>query len=87
MDIWEIGDRYVTDLHRESKPVLGRGDLIAQRVIELKLRVVPSPAPHPKHANIVDWPVEKHKRLKIATKLAREGAILVIRQASIETAG
>lgn len=77
--IWEIGDNYVTALHPEHKPIVGRGDLITHDILNNRhLRVVTSPVPHPRHANIVDWPVEKEKILMIATELAH-GATLVIR--------
>lgn len=76
--IWEIGDTYVTALHPEHKPVLGRGDLIAQEVFNHQIRVVSSPHPHPRHANIVGWPAEPEKILMIATELA-DRATLVIR--------
>ncbi len=76
--IWEIGDKYVTARHRESKPIVGRGDLIAQDVIKQGLRIIASPAPHPRHADIVDWPAEKSQRLMRAIELAQQ-ATLVIR--------
>lgn len=76
--IWEIGDTYVTGLHPEHKPVLGRGDLIAQEVFNAQIRVAPSSHPHPLHANMVGWPIEREKALMIATQLA-DGATPVIR--------
>lgn len=75
--IWEIGDNYVTALHPSHKPVIGRADLIAQVVFTQQLRVVSSPVPHPRHANIIGWPVEREKILMIATELADKATLII----------
>lgn len=75
--IWEIGDNYVTGRHRERKPVIGRADLITQVIFSQKLRVVSSPTPHPRHANIIGWPLEREKILMIATELADRAALII----------
>lgn len=70
-EIWNIGDRYVTPLHPEHKPILGRADISAQMVFDSELRVTPHPIPHFRHANIDGWPTELHEQLMKATELAK----------------
>ncbi len=83
--IWEIGNGYVTALRLDSKPVIGRGDLITQDVIKHSLRVIASPDSHPRHANIVDWPVEKAPRLMLATELALRATLVISPTSTDET--
>ena len=77
-EIWSIGDRYVEN--REKKRfILARGDLLAQAVYNQDLRIVPHPFPHPRHANIVNWPNEEspeHRKAK-AVLLAQEARLIV----------
>lgn len=75
-EIWDIGDRYVTGLHREHKPVLGRADTTAQNVTGQGLQAIPCPRPHPRHANITGWPQEEHLILMKATALANSSTLL-----------
>ena len=80
LNIWELSDKYVTPNRSDHKPALGRGDLAAQVVFDQQLRVIPHPIPHPKHANIVDWPDEPGSALELmkATELANQ-AIRILR--------
>lgn len=66
-DIWQIGDDYVAPLRG---PILARADLESEAVKERALRIEPTKYPHPRHAEIVDWPSEKQKWLPIAKELA-----------------
>lgn len=66
-DIWQIRDDYVAPLRG---PILARADLESEAVKERALRIEPIKHPHPRHAEIVDWPPEKQKRLAIAKELA-----------------
>lgn len=65
--------------HRlDHKPVIGRGDLIAQIVFDQQLRVIPHPIPHKRHANIVDWPDEPGSDFELmkATELANQAKLI-----------
>ena len=77
-EIWSIGDRYVEN--REKKRfILARADLLAQTVYSQDLRIVPHPLPHPRHANIVNWPNEEspeHRKVK-ALLLAQSSRLIV----------
>ena len=76
-EIWTLGDEYVTKLHRDRLPVLARGDLKAEKVIEEALQIDPDPNPHEHHANIVNWPDELEQRQMKAVNLARKGRLVV----------
>jgi hypothetical protein len=84
--IWELADKHVTPHRRDHKPAKGRGDLEAQIVFDHQLRVIPHPIPHPRHANIVDWPDEPGSSLELlkATELANR-ARLILRPANPAT--
>lgn len=69
--VWNIGDR----VGQVSKRMLrGRGDIVAEVVIEQKLDVDPDNQPA-RHANITGWPSEKHKRQEIAQVLASKAKL------------
>lgn len=72
-DIFEIGRLFVAD--EMKKPLIGRADIVVSRILERQLRVEPDPSPHPRHANIVDWPEDKSKHRLIAIELADEAEL------------
>lgn len=65
-EIWEIGDEYVTKLHRQHLPVLARADLSAMHFLNRSLQIVPHPDPHPRHADIEGWPNDEETEMIIA---------------------
>ena len=66
-EIWLVGDEFVTKLHPEHRPVLGRADISAREVLATDLRIVPVPDPHPQHADIEGWPSEDEQvEMKLA---------------------
>ena len=74
-EIWEIGQAFVAAVL--DKPLRARADLSASDVFQAGLLVEAAPNPHPRHANITDWPPSKDKQLQIAAELA-EASILVL---------
>lgn len=62
-EIWEIGDEYVTKLHRQHFPVLARADLTAKHILNRSLQIVPHPDPHPRHADIEGWPSDEETEM------------------------
>jgi hypothetical protein len=72
-EVWDIGDCYVAPLR--NKPVIGRADILALHVIKQGLKIAPEDDPHPRHANIVDWPEEREKQRMIALELADEAEL------------
>ena len=71
--VFEIGHRFVAVVL--NNPLLGRADIVVSKILEKDLRVEPYPIPHPRHANIVDWPAEKSKHRLIAIELAAEAEL------------
>ena len=72
-EIFEIGQRFVAD--KRNKPLLGRADINVLKILEKELKVISDPDPHPRHANIVDWPEEREKYRLIAVELADESEL------------
>ncbi len=78
-EIWSIGAQYVENPGK-NRVVLARGDLLAQTVYSQDLRIVPHPFPHPRHANIVNWPNEENKaRRKVKAVLLAQKSRLIVR--------
>lgn len=67
-EIWEIGRRLVAE--PQGKTVHARGDLQADKIVEVGLRVTADTRPHQLHANIVGWPAEKSEQKMLAIELA-----------------
>ena len=65
--IWELGDAYVILL--PGNALRARAELSVAQITSVGLRVE-SAEPPPRHANIVDWPVEKHEWMSRAQELA-----------------
>jgi len=72
-EIFEIGQRYVAN--KRNKPLLGRADIEVSKVFDRDLSVISDPNPHPRHANIVDWPEEREKYRLLAVELAAEAEL------------
>lgn len=76
-DIWSLGDLYVAP---SRGPIHGRADfnsfLLTTSIPGLAIDL--TGVPHPRHADIVGWDVDRRRRRLQAEKLA-DGAILVMR--------
>ncbi len=70
-NVWSIGERVGQESHRTLR---GRGDIVAVEVRKQNLDIDPDNHP-PRHANIVGWPQEKHKRQEIAQVLASSATL------------
>jgi hypothetical protein len=68
--IWSIGDEYVTANRTDGQRVLARTDIRAKAVVHEGLLVEPVPIPHPRHADIVNWPDAPEQRLEKMNALA-----------------
>ena len=75
-EIYEIGQRYVAEVL--GKGLLGRAEIVVSTILEQNLRVEPHPDPHPRHANIVDWPEDQSKSRLIAIELAAAAQLHLI---------
>lgn len=76
VEIFAIGRQFVASVI--NKPLKGRADIGVSKILKRDLRVEPNPDPHPRHANIVDWPEDKLKHRYIALELAAEAKLKLI---------
>ncbi len=67
-EIWSLGESEVAQ--PSGRIIYARGDVLAQIVEEVGLKVDPAPNPHPRHANIIGWPTEKDKQKSLAQEIA-----------------
>jgi len=77
--IWSLGDRYVASPF--GKDLRARAELSVAQIIEVGLQVEPAEPP-PRHANITNWPIEKHAWMSRAQELAAV-AILRLRKTKV----
>lgn len=75
-EIFEIGRRFVAD--ELKKLLMGRADILVSKILDRELMVELDPTPHPRHANIVDWPEDESKHRLIALELADEAELHLI---------
>jgi hypothetical protein len=72
--IWRIASHFVEALRTDRKKVIARADLAAFVILAQNLGIRPALQPHPRHANIVDWPDRSASKLK-ASELARAATL------------
>ncbi|MCK4728160.1 MAG: hypothetical protein KAT27_04495 [Desulfobacterales bacterium] len=77
-EIYGIGREYVAE--PLGKPLLGRADIVSSHIMDIELRIESHPDPHPRHANIVNWPPDKSKQKMIAVEIANEAQLHLIDQ-------
>jgi hypothetical protein len=77
LEVWMIGDEYVTKRHAHQLPVLGRADIQNQIILTEGLSIVPQPDPHPRHANIENWPESDEQWQAKSLALARNAQLLI----------
>ncbi len=65
--IWHIGQRYVAEV--SGRTLLARGDLFVSDIFAVGLNVELETKTHQLHANIVEWPSQKARKMLIAKKL------------------
>ena len=70
--IWGIGSKYVAI--PQNRNLHARADIAARVINRSNLRIQPKEPP-PRHASIIDWPVEKHLKISIAQELAAEASL------------
>ena len=76
-EIWHIGEQNVLIPFREKnkqpqKTMKGRADFEASSVYDQNLYFDPNGDPHPRHANIIGWPEDKHAQEIKALRLAEK---------------
>lgn len=75
-EVYEIGETYVAEAL--GKPLLGRADVLASVAQEERLTVEPDTEPHPRHANIDNWPEDSSKHKEIALSICAEAQLRLV---------
>lgn len=77
-EIWLIGEKFVRFPIAKSHgscTLYGRGEVEVKEILDANLALVPNPTPHPRHADISDWPASKENRMMLATMLANKAIL------------
>lgn len=77
LEIWTIGDEYVSKLHAQRLPITARADLSAKGITDEDLRIVPHPYPHYRHGNIEMWPEDDVLRQAKAVAISRKAKLQI----------
>jgi hypothetical protein len=76
-EIWAIGETYVTSNRTDGLRVLARADIQAEIILNQGLLVDPTPIPHPRHADIVNWSDTPEQRLEKMGALAMRAELVL----------
>jgi hypothetical protein len=76
--IWRIGELFVERKRKDEREILARADTQAARVFQEGLRIDAHLLPHPRHADLANWPDDKAQQKDKALALA-QAAILLVR--------
>lgn len=75
-DIWEIGWEFVAK--PTGRTLRARGDTSAAIIMDTVLDIVPDTTPHPRHANIVNWPPDKAEQKLLAVQIANQAKLSIL---------
>lgn len=75
--IWQLGFIFVERKRRDRVKIVGRADVNSQIVYDEDLRIQPSLRPHPRHADLVNWPDDKAQQKDKALALAQACSLTV----------
>ena len=75
IEIWQIGDDVAGKPRNLS--AVARADLEASAVIESQLAIQLDAEPHPRHAVIVGWPMEKDEQKALALELCARAMLRI----------
>ena len=73
-EIWKLGRERAGEIRGNPR---ARADLFARAVRQARLNVLSAPRPHPRHANIVDWPAEKELQQRAKMELANASTLVL----------
>lgn len=76
-EIWEIDTKYVSGMRTDKKASKARADVLAKIILENGLSLIPLSAPHPRHADISNYPGEKGQIKLIAIKIAEASKLVL----------
>jgi len=73
--IWLLGKLFVEGHGKDKGRILARGDLCSAIIFAQGLRIVAVGTPHPRHANVRDWPDDKAQQKMKAVVLAENSSL------------
>lgn len=73
--VWLIGDLFVAHYRTDPRKLVARADLDAGSFFDQGLIIVPNPSPHPRHADVTNWPNDKAQQKIKAIALAQVAAL------------
>ena len=74
-EIWDIGQIHVAN--PTNRNLHAKGECKTKVFRNAGLDIVPDTVPHQRHANIVNWPSDKAKRLELAVEISNEAELTV----------
>lgn len=76
--IWLLGLLFVERKRKDKVNIIGRADVDSKIVFQANLNIRPLLRPHPRHADLTNWPNDKAQQKDKALALA-QGAALMLR--------
>lgn len=70
--IWDVAYKYVTSLRADGKAVLARADIGAVSFTDVGLAFDANGEPHPRHADVINWPADKAEKKQKALELIQK---------------
>jgi hypothetical protein len=68
-ELWTI---CATHIDQPEAPMKARGIVEAAAFLDAQLAFEPDGKPHPRHANVIGWPEDKHARKNLAREIANK---------------
>ena len=75
MEIWKLGDEFVA--RQRNLSILARADIQAEKISAIDLEISPDTRPHPRHANIINWPDSPEARMMKSVLLSQQAILFV----------
>jgi hypothetical protein len=73
--IWLIGHLFVERIRKDKAQILGRADVSSELVFQQSLAIQARLLPHPRHADLTNWPDDKAHRKDMALALAQGSSL------------
>jgi hypothetical protein len=86
-EIWSIAEEYVSKRRLDARRVLARADVLVQAISAENLQIQPVPTPHPRHADIVEWPHRPEEHMEKANAMALASQLFLPPESSNPTHG
>lgn len=76
-EIWNLAHNEVTMRRIDHAEVLAMARISVREVETIRLRIDPNGVPHPRHANIENWPIQKEDLLERRQALANAAVLSI----------